>query len=143
MSLNPHEVSKSDIREPIEGAINYLDKVMLLKVSISNHLIKEDYNTAWNNFEDMIEGLETLNQLLINVQKLLSLNYDNFYCQSRTKSIKEAIEEFNLFLNKIIKGMENSDYLQVSDLIEFEFDEYIELYKDVFKSLLDFVKETN
>ena len=141
MNLNPKEVSKNDIKEPIEGAINYLDKIMLYKNSISNHLIQEDYNKAWQKFDELLDGLDTLNQLLINIKNLLSLNYENLYCQGRTKTINEAIKEFNSFLNKIIDGMENKDYLQVSDLIEFEFDEYIELYKSIFESLLEFVKE--
>ena len=141
MSLDPKEISKNDIKKPIEGAINYLDKVMLYKDSIPNHLIKEEYNKAWQKFDDMLDGLDTLNQLLINIKDLLSINYENLYCQSRTKTINKAIEEFNSFLNRIIEGMENKDYLQVSDLIEFEFDEYIELYRSIFESLLDFVKE--
>ena len=141
MNLDPKEFSKNDIKEPIEGAINYLDKIMLYKNSISNHLIQEDYNKAWQKFDDLLDGLDTLNQLLINIKNLLSLNYENLYCQGRTKTINEAIKEFNSFLNKIIDGMENKDYLQVSDLIEFEFDEYIELYRNIFDSLLDFVKD--
>ena len=141
MNLDPKEVSKNHIKEPIKGAINYLDKVMLYKDSIPNYLIQEDYNKAWQKFDDLLDGLDTLNQLLINIKNLLSLNYENLYCQGRTKTINEAIEEFNSFLNKIIDGMENKDYLQVSDLIEFEFDEYIELYRSIFESLLDFVKE--
>lgn len=141
MKANTKAVDKNDIREPIEGAIIYLDKVNLYKDSIPNHLIKEDYQKAWEKFDDMLDGLDTLNQLLINIKNLLSINYENLYIQNRTKTITEVINEFNLFLNKIVEGMENKDYLLVSDLIEFEFGEYIELYKSVFESLLDFVKE--
>ena len=141
MNLDPKEVSKNDIKEPIKGAINYLDKVKLYKDSIPNHLIKEDYDKAWQKFDDLLNGLDTLNKLLINIKNLLSINYENFYCQGRSKTINEAIEEFNSFLNKIIEGMENKNYLRVSDLIEFEFDEYVELYKSIFESLLEFVKE--
>ena len=139
--MDQKEVSKNDIKAPIEGAINYLDKVMLHKDSIPNHLIQEEYNKAWQKFDDLLDGLDTLNQLLINLKNVLSINYENLYCQGKTETINEAIEEFNSFLNKIIDGMENKDYLKVSDLIEFEFDEYIELYRNIFESLLDFVKE--
>ena len=141
MRTETKAVTKNDIREPIEGAIIYLDKVVLYKDSIPNHLIKEDYQKAWEKFNDMLDGLDTLNQLLINIKNLLSINYENLYIQNRTKTINGVIDEFNLFLNKIVEGMENKDYILVSDLIEFEFGEYIESYKRVFETLLDFVKE--
>lgn len=124
------EINEETIDGLLNGAVDYLNRVILLKDSISNHLVKDEYDKAWNKFDDMINGLDTLNQLLTNIKNLYSLDYDNIYCKGRT--INDRIGDFNEFLNKIIDGMEAKDYFQIADLIEFEFEDHLESYKDIF-----------
>jgi hypothetical protein len=137
--MNYNEIDKNDIIEPLQGSIDYLNKVLLYKNSISNKLNQENYNNAWEKFEEMIDGLVKLNQLLINIQNILSIDYKEVYHENKT--IAERINKFNNFLNEIISGMENKDYLEVADLIEFEFDEYLRSYKKVFINLLNLMDE--
>lgn len=133
-------IKHSQVINTLDGAIDYLDKISLLKNSISNHLNQDDYNEAWNNFKDMTEGLDTLNQLLMSIKKLYSIDFKE---NCNGKAINKRITEFNLFLDKIINGMENKDFIEIADLIEFEFEEYIESYKNVFICIKDFIDNIN
>lgn len=135
------EIREETIDELLNGAVDYLDRVILLKDSISNHLVKEEYDKAWDKFDDMIDGLDTLNQLLTNLKGIYSFDYDNLNCKGRT--VNEKVKNFNEILNEIIEGMENKDYLQVADLIEFEFEDYLESYKDIFICIKEFKENIN
>lgn len=134
------EITKEDIIEPLEGAIDYLDQIFLNKELISEALDEEDYETAWNEFNNMISGIETLNDLLVNVKNIYGLDYTELYYKG--SNLNEYIKEFNLFLSdELMAAMENKDYMLVSDLINYELQKYLKQYQKVFIFLLDYVKK--
>ncbi len=133
------EITKEDIIEPLKGAIDYLDQIFLNKELISEALDEENYETAWNEFNHMISGIETLNDLLVNIRNIYGLDYNELYYKG--SNLNEYIKEFNLFLSdELMVAMENKDYILVSDLINYELQKYLKQYQKVFIFLLDYVK---
>ena len=137
---NKDDFSKEAIIEPLEGAINYLDQVFLNKELISDALDDENYQKAWEEFENLILGIETLNELLNNIKNLLGLNYKEL--EYEDKKINSYIEDFNVFLkDDLMIAMENKDYVLVSDLINYELQTYLKEYQKIFIFLLDYVNK--
>lgn len=135
---NKDDFSKEEVIEPLEGAINYLDKVFLNKELISDALDYEDYQKAWEEFENLISGIETLNELLNNIKNLLGLDYEELKYEG--KKINSYIEDFNVFLkDDLMIAMENKDYMLVSDLINYELQKHLKEYQKIFIFLLDYV----
>ena len=134
------KVDKDDILEPLKGAQDYLDKLSLKKDLIIVPLNNEKYNDAFREFNNMIEGIETLNNILFSIKSLVKLDLDKIYYEDESLIIK--IRKFNNFLsNDLIESMKNEDYQLISDLLEYEFDSYISEYKEVFRSLEDYIEE--
>lgn len=135
-----NEITKDDIIEPLNGAIDYLDQIFLNKELISEALDEEKYEAAWNEFNNLISGIETLNDLLVNVKNIYRLDYTELYYKG--SNLNEYIEQFNLFLSdELMVAMENNDYILVSDLINYEFQKYLKQYQKVFIFLRDYVKK--
>lgn len=135
-----NEITKEDIIEPLKGAIDYLDQIFLNKELISEALDEENYEVAWNEFNHLISGIETLNDLLVNVKSIYGLDYNQLYYKG--SNLNEYIKDFNLFLSdELMIAMENKDYVLVSDLINYELQKYLKQYQKVFIFLLDYVKK--
>lgn len=133
------KLEENRIISPLEGAEDYLDKILLKKELISDALDTEDYETAWHEFENLIDGIETLNNLLYNIEEVLDLNYTRLNYQG--EKIKYYINQLNDFLSdKLIIAMENKDYLKISDLINYELEIHIQEYKKVFDFLLQYIE---
>ena len=138
MTNKDKTVEKKEIIEMLEGAIDYLDQVFLNKELISNAVEEENYDVAWQEFDNFISGIETLNQLLYNLKPVLDLDYDKLVYEE--KSLNIYIEQFNDFLsNKLISAMENKDYILVADLINHELQIHLKEYQKVFIYLLNYV----
>ena len=136
------KLEENRIISPLEGAEDYLDKILLKKELISDALDTEDYETAWQEFENLIEGIETLNNLLYRIEDILELDYSRLKYQE--KNLEYYINQLNEFLsNKLITAMENKNYLKISDLINYELEIYIQEYKKVFSYLLKYIKNKN
>ena len=134
------KIEENKILNPLKGARDYLDKVLLKKELISNALEEEDYETAWQEFENMVDGIETLNNLLYRVEDILQLDYNQLNYQE--KELNYYINQLNVFLsNKLITAMENKDYLRISDLINYELEVHIKEYKKVFSYLLEYITD--
>lgn len=134
------KIEKKEIYEPLEGAIDYLDKILLNKELIANALNEEDYETAWQEFENMIDGIETLNNLLYRVEDILGLDYHQI--EYNGSELDYYITQLNDFLSrKLITAMKDKDYLKLSDLINYELEVHIKEYKKVFDFLLDQIED--
>lgn len=131
-------ISQEELINPIKGAISYLDKAFLNKDIISEAINEENYQVAWKEMENLISGIETLNELLYHIKKLLDLDYEDLKYEGKSLSI--YIEDFNNFLKDDVLGaMENKDYVLVSDLINYELQSYLKEYQKVFIFLFDYV----
>lgn len=135
---NPKKVKKEQIQKPLKGAVEYIDKAIFLKDGIANSIQGEDYKKAFEKFENLLESLDYLNDLLDSVETLLKLNYQQLMVESN--SIDENIKEFNSFLQEVMTAMKDQDYLLVADLIEFELEEYLRSYKKIFIFLDEYVE---
>ncbi|GAB6100044.1 hypothetical protein JCM16358_19230 [Halanaerocella petrolearia] len=132
------EIEQAELLNPLEGAVDYLNKVLLKKELISDALDEEDYEIAWQEFGNLIDGVENLNKLLYNIKNILGLDYSQIKYEG--KELNHYIEQFNNFLaNKLIIAMENEDYLQISDLINYELEVHIKEYKKIFIRLLNYI----
>lgn len=132
-------IEKKEVIELLEGAIDYLDKVFLKKNLISDPLEEENIDLAFQEIENFISGIETLNQLLYNLQDLLDLDYEEIKYEGST--LNNYIVEFNKFLsNKLLEAIENEDYLLISDIVNHELSIHLKEYQKVFICLLDYVK---
>ena len=131
-------VKEADIIDMLEGAIDYLDQVFLNKELISNAVEEENYNEAWQEFNNFISGIETLNQLLYNLKPVLNIDYESLEYEGRT--LNHYIEQLNNFLsNELSTAMEDKDYILVSDLINYELQIHLKEYQKVFIYLLNYV----
>ncbi|MBM7557462.1 hypothetical protein [Halanaerobacter jeridensis] len=136
------EVEKEEIFDPLKGAVDYLDKILLKKEIISDALDSEDYETAWQEFENLIDGIETLNNLLYSIEGILDLDYSQLEYQG--EKLDNYINHLNDFLsNKLITAIEDKDYLRISDLINYELEIHIKEYKKVFNFLLEYLNNNN
>ena len=133
-------VKKEDILETIDGAIDYLEKISNKKDFILKPIEEENYERAFQEFENMIDGIDVLNQLLTSLQSIGKLNLSEL--EYKDKSITKYINEFNTFLSKeLIESMKNEDYQLVYDLLKYEFDEKISNYKEIFIFLAEYFEE--
>ena len=133
-------VKKEDILETIDGAIDYLEKISNKKDFILEPIEEENYERAFQEFENMIDGIDVLNQLLTSLQSIGKLNLSEL--EYKDKSITKYINEFNTFLSKeLIESMKNEDYQLVYDLLKYEFDEKISNYKEIFIFLAEYFEE--
>lgn len=136
------KINKSKIIEPLNGAQDYLDKLILKKDLIIKPLDNEEYQKAFKEFNNMIDGIEVLNNLLVNIKALAELQLDKLYY--RDESLLMRINEFNKFLSdNLIESMKNEDYQLISDLLEYEFNSYINRYKEVFIYLEEYFNKKN
>lgn len=127
------------IIELLQGAIGYLNKVQKRKNLISDPLQNENYSLMLKEFNNLINGLEALNELLQQIEVIFAIDYTKETYKG--KVLKKYIDEFNSFLMSLIEAMENEDYFLVADLVEYEFDNYLNQYKKVFVYLLDSVSK--
>jgi hypothetical protein len=134
------KINKEELIEPILGAQDYLDKLVLKKDLIIEPLDREEYGKAFKEFNNMIDGIDVLNNLLINIKAIADLKLANLYYKNESLLIR--INDFNKFLSgDLIESMKNEDYQLISDLLEYEFNSYINRYKEVFIYLEKYFKE--
>jgi hypothetical protein len=134
-----NDITKKDILEPLEGAIDYLDKLIEKKHLIVEPIENENYNLAFKEFENMINGIDVLNTLLLSVKSIEDLELETM--EYRNENLLININDFNNFLSKkLVEAMKNEDYQLVADLLTYEFEKNIEKYKLVFKGLEKYFK---
>ncbi|AGB42141.1 hypothetical protein Halha_2267 [Halobacteroides halobius DSM 5150] len=134
------DIEKEEIIEPLQGAIDYIDKVLLRKDLISQALEEENYGVAFEKFNNLISGIESLNQLLYNVDSLLPVDYNELQYEGRV--INDYIKQFNDFLaGELIIAMKNEDYFLLSDLIHYELEVHLKEYRKIFICLLEYISE--
>jgi hypothetical protein len=135
-----NDITKKEILDPLNGAIDYLDKLIEKKNLIVDPIENENYNLAFKEFENMINGIDVLNTLLVSVKSIEDLELANMKYEDENLLVN--INDFNNFLSKeLVEAMKNEDYQLVADLLTYEFEEYIEKYKLVFKGLEKYFKE--
>lgn len=138
--MSKNEVKKEDVLKTINGAIDYLEKISNKKDFILEPIEEENYKRAFKEFENMIDGIDVLNQLLISLQSIGKLNFSEV--EYKEKTIKKYINEFNTFLSQeLIESMKNEDYQLVYDLLKYEFSEKISKYKEIFIFLSEYFEE--
>lgn len=134
------ELKKEQLLNPLEGAIDYLEMINQKKGLISDPLSTEDYQTAFKELNNFIDGINELNQLLYTISELLDINYENLKYQE--ENLNYYITHFNSFLTEdLIPAMENQDFMLLSDLINYELESYLADYKKVFLKLIKYIKE--
>lgn len=135
-----NDITKKEILDPLNGAIDYLDKLIEKKNLIVDPIENENYNLAFKEFENMINGIDVLNTLLLSVKSIEDLELAAM--EYRDENLLVNINVFNDFLSKeLVEAMKNEDYQLVADLLTYEFEENIEKYKLVFKGLEKYFKE--
>ena len=138
--MSEEVVKKEEILETINGAINYLERISNKKDFILKPIEEENYERAFQEFENMIDGIDVLNQLLVSLQSIGKLNLSEL--EYKDKSIEKYINEFNSYMSEeLIESMKNEDYQLVYDLLKYEFDEKISSYKEIFIFLAEYFEE--
>ena len=138
--MSEEVVKKEEILETINGAINYLERISNKKDFILKPIEEENYERAFQEFENMIDGIDVLNQLLVSLQSIGKLNLSEL--EYKDKSIEKYINEFNSYMSEeLIESMKNEDYQLVYDLLKYEFDEKISNYKEIFIFLAEYFEE--
>lgn len=138
--MNNKTIDRDEMILSLEGAIEYLDKIVYKKEFITIPLEDEDYKIAFKEFENMIEGLDILNELLIIIKDIENIDYSKLIYEN--KSLIIYINEFNdFFSSKLIESMKNQDYQLVIDILNYEFEDELNKYKHVYIYLLNYLKD--
>jgi hypothetical protein len=136
------DLNKSEFIEPLQGAIDYLDQVIENRSSVTVPLDNENYGLAFEELNNFIEGIDHLNQILYYIADILDINYENLSCKEETVSY--YIDQFNSFLvDELIVAMENKDYMLLSDLINYELENYLIDYQKSFKKLINYLEKSD
>jgi flagellin-specific chaperone FliS len=126
--------SISDIaKDSIAEAISYLARVESVIPSLSISFQSNPDPEAFQNLKQLYEGFYWLNLLLDRLQQALHCNTDELQVQGAT--IKEHHEKLAGILRQMIESHQRSEFILISDLLEYEVLPFIPAWKEIFSTL--------
>ncbi|KLO22994.1 hypothetical protein X275_04365 [Marinitoga sp. 1197] len=100
----------------IENSLSSISKEIMLNTQEGHKMIKA-----------LAEGLQAMNTILSQASKVLN----------KTFITEEEMEKQKEILEKIIESQSTSDNVEISDIIDYEFSEILEIFKKAFKRAID------
>lgn len=140
LQLNDN-INKKDIVDLLKESLTYLDRVILFKAVLIEALDNEDYQKLYTNLEDLFEGLGWLNKLLKDLRDILNLDYQALFVGNNGETAIDKINKFNKFLNELNVCLQSQDYVLLNDILEYEFDEQIKEYQQIFVEIDSFLND--
>ncbi|KLO21710.1 MULTISPECIES: hypothetical protein [unclassified Marinitoga] len=100
----------------IENSLSSISKEIMLNTQEGHKMIKA-----------LAEGLQAMNTILSQASKVLN----------KTFITEEEMEKQKEILEKIIESQSISDNVEISDIIDYEFSEILEIFKKAFERAID------
>lgn len=125
-------VSEKELADLLDGAVSYLDRLVKEKVILINALDTEEYEVLYSGLGDVFEGLQWLNRMLQKLGEVSDLNYETLLVGNTKETALQVIGKFNSFLQELSNCLQNRDYILLGDMLQYEFDERIREYRQIF-----------
>lgn len=125
------------IESMMEG-VDYLPKLQANLYQSAMMFQQANIGKGIEIFQNCIDGLIWLNQLLKNIQIYL---IKDLKLSHKEMDFNSKIEDFNQILNELLIAWENEDYTLISDLIEYELTSILTDWQNNFVRILDELAE--
>lgn len=117
-------MSEVNITEILSSGLKYVEQIKGNKSLISNEYFAGNEEQACKNLEDFIEGMNWLEQAVV----LLELERD----EEQKDQIVSFCEGLNI-------SMKNGDWVSLIDMINYELEDVLDIYGNVFQQKLNAV----
>lgn len=125
--------SKKDVlKDLITQGFEYIEKLEMNLENISKEVLMNT-EESHKMLNSIAEGFEALLNILSQVTKFTE---DKLYTDEDLEKIKEVV-------TTIVKAQEDQDYLEVSDIIDFDLPEVIKIFEKGFKEADRILNETS
>lgn len=125
--------SKKDVlKDLITQGFEYIEKLEMNLENISKEVLMNT-EEGHKMLNSIAEGFEALLNILSQVTKFTE---DKLYTDEDLEKIKEVV-------TTIVKAQEDQDYLEVSDIIDFDLPEVIKIFEKGFKEADRILNETS
>lgn len=125
--------SKKDVlKDLITQGFEYIEKLEMNLENISKEVLMNT-EESHKMLNSIAEGFEALLNILSQVTKFTE---DKLYTDEDLEKIKEVV-------TTIVKAQEDQDYLEVSDIIDFNLPEVIKIFEKGFKEADRILNETS
>lgn len=118
----------AEVKEILVEGISYIDRVINNLVSINRSYYIGQLDEAVKYLDEFIEGINWLEQVVVYIEA------------TRTDEQKQQITEFVEALNEAIK---NGDWISVLDLMEYEVEDILMIYKALLTTRLEQIEREN
>ncbi|AEV70524.1 hypothetical protein [Acetivibrio clariflavus] len=104
-------------KEVIESAINYIDRMVIGIEGINGDFQEGREDKATNSMIQLIDGIQWLLQAIEGTRDIQG-------------EVSIDISSMNPIFNQLIEALENTDYVLLGDLLEYEVTPVIKEWKD-------------
>lgn len=91
----------------------YLQRASLELMKLADGFYKNPSSESWDNFSDMLEGMQWLNQIIVSIDQMNEKpqNWDEYLKLAATLEVE---------LKNLEEAVENGDHVLVADIIQYE-----------------------
>jgi hypothetical protein len=120
-------------RDSIAEAVSYLERVESVIPSLSSSFQVFPGPEAFENLRQLCDGFYWLNLLLDRLGKTFHLNSEDQVVQGL--SICDQNQRLLTILRQLVEAQERQDFTLISDLLEYEIQPFIPVWKDMFGAM--------
>jgi hypothetical protein len=84
-------------------------------------------------FMELIQGMEWFVKIASTIEAQLKIDFTMTHCAGRT--LRESVDGLNGILMEIIGAQQHSDWVLLTDLLEYELAPQLELWQEIFTTL--------
>jgi hypothetical protein len=124
--------------DSIAEALAYLDRIETLIPSLAESFQSSPGPEAYEKLRQFYEGFYWLNLLLEKLQARFGVNLEEV--PIRQLPGREHLQKFASILRQLIGSQEQRDFVLISDLLQYEIDPLIPIWKEMFGILSEKVE---
>ena len=130
------EVEFKNIREflvdTLEEVVRYVDNVINLLPKVSENMIVNSHE-GYKAIKDLTDGLTAVENLRENTIKVSKITPSDVGMKDREDEVVGILKNF-------VEGLESSDIIDLSDIIEQQLPTVLNYYKEYFSKVLEILK---
>ncbi|OLN24034.1 hypothetical protein BTO30_01040 [Domibacillus antri] len=122
--------AKEFTNEILLSAENYLQGAIPELTKLSDGFYNNPASDTWDDFGDMLEGMQWLNQIIVSIDQLPKQpqNWDEYLKLAATLEVE---------LKNLEEAMENSDNVLIGDIIQYEMAPLYEAFEKEIQTTID------
>jgi len=123
---------KEFLIDTLEEVVKYVDNVINLLPKVSEEIIV-DTNKGYKAIKDLTDGLTAVENLRENTVKVSRITPSDVGMKDREDEVVQILKNF-------VDGLERSDIIDLSDIIEQQLPTVLNYYKEYFTKVLEILK---